>query len=64
MVWYLGVIVKLHNDLFLINILTGEVINGNPIKFDKSHYQCWCTELRNPFSPVIIDTTHKVSFLK
>ena len=36
MVWYLGVIGKLHNDECLIYILTGKVENGTPIIFDKT----------------------------
>ena len=38
--WYLGVIGKLHNDEYLIYILTGKVQNGNPSIFNKSLYYC------------------------
>ena len=55
---YLGVIRKLHNDEYLIYIFTGKVQNGTLSIFNKTRYYCWYKELRNKFSPVMIDTTH------
>ena len=64
MVWLLGVIVKLHNDIFLLYIFTGHVKNGTPIIFNKNHYQSFYIELRSHFSPILINTSHKnVHFL-
>ena len=64
MVWYLGVIGNIYNDEYLIYVFTGKIQNSTPIIFNKTLYNFWYTELRNHFSPVIIDTTHKnVRFL-
>ena len=57
--WYLGVIEKLQNDECLIYIFTGKVQNGTPIIFNETLYRCWYKELRNNFSPVMVDTPHK-----
>ena len=62
--WYLGVIGKLHNDECLIYIFTGEVLNGTPNIFNRSHYHCWYKILRNKCLPVMIDTTNKMFIFK
>ena len=59
MVWYLLVMGKLHGDECLIYIFTGEVLNGTPKIFTNSQYHCWFKELRDNFSPVLFNTTHK-----
>ena len=41
MVWYLGVIGKLHNDECLKYIFTVKVENGNPNIFIKTLYHSW-----------------------
>ena len=56
---YLVVIGKLHNNECLIHIFTGEVINDTPNIFNKSKYYGWYKDIRNHFSPVLINTTHK-----
>ena len=55
----MGVIGKLYNHEFLIYIFTCEILNGTPNLFHKSHYNCWYKEMKNQFSPLIIDTKHK-----
>ena len=55
----MGVIGKLQNDEYLIYIFTGKFQNGTWIIFHKTIYHCWYKYLRNHFSPVIINTTHK-----
>ena len=56
---YLGVIGKHHNDKCLINIFTGEFLNGTQNIFTNSQYHFWFKELRKQFSPVLINTTHE-----
>ena len=42
---------------------TGELRNGTPYIFTNSQYHCCFKELRDKFSPVLINTTHdKVNF--
>ena len=53
--WYLGVIGKIHNDECLIYTFTGKFENSTPITFNKKLYH----SLRNQFSPILINTTHK-----
>ena len=57
--WYLDVILKLHNDEYLIYIFTGKVEKGTKIIFNKKLYHSWYKELGNPFSPILINTIHK-----
>ena len=57
--WFLGIIVKLHNNECLIYIFTGNVENGTPIIFNKTIYSSWYEQLRTHFSPILIDTSHK-----
>ena len=58
MLWWLGVIGKLHNDECLIYLFTGEVLNGTPNTFTNSQYNYWFKYLRGQFSPVLINSTH------
>ena len=61
---YLGVIGNIQNYECLIYIFTVKVPNGTPSIFNKSLYHFWYKELRNHFSPLMINTTPKyVDFL-
>ena len=56
--WYLGVIVKLHNNECLIYIFTSNFQNCTPSIFNKSLYNCWYKELKNRFPLVMIYTKY------
>ena len=47
------------NDESLIYIFTCKYESGTTIIFNKTLYRYWCKELRNHFSPILINTTHK-----
>ena len=65
MVWYLVDTGNLHNGECLIHIFTGEVLNGNQIKFNNSQYCCCYKYLRDQMFLELINTTHlNVLFLK
>ena len=59
MVWILGFIGNLHNDECLIYIFTGDVENGTQIIFNEIMFWSSYKELRNHFSPIMINTSHK-----
>ena len=62
--WYLGVILKLHSDIFMIYIFTDEVLNGIPNMFTNLQYHCWYKYFRNTFLSVLVNNTHdNVHFL-
>ena len=64
MVWYLGVMVNIHNDRCLIYTFMGEVLNDTPNIFNKQYYYFWYKELRNQFLSVMIYTTPKMFIFK
>ena len=55
----MGDIANLRNDGYLIDTFTWKFENGNPVIFNKTLYHSSCKELRNQFSPILINTTHK-----
>ena len=57
--WFLGVIGKISNDEYLIYIFTGNVENGTPIIFNKIIYSSWYKKIKDSFSPIFINTSHK-----
>ena len=58
MVWYVRVVGRQHNEIIIISIFIGEVKYVTPIIFSVEQYHSWFQQLRDQFSPILVNTAN------